>query len=521
MRKVVKFAFTCAFLFTVFLFGKETACAAELKALVPTERAVYQRNDKNKADMLVRAEYEEGKKVVASLWTEDGTELSEEIVLTATDSDHALYEGTIPNVPAGGWYRLGIQAVDPGTGQEESQIMVEKIGVGEVFITGGQSNSCSFGATKTVAEEDRISAFDPKNDVWQHCEDPQPCISGFGNGNGNGSPWPSAGDELYAQLQVPIGFITTGFGGSTVSELLNPHYDAIKDAIETLKPYGYRSFLYHQGEHDASGGTKRDEYAALLTELIQKTRTDAGYDLFWMVANAAYTPYTSETAEKEVLEGQKMVCDEKTIFLGPYTDDMTKGCRASDNLHFNETGLKEHGRRWAEAIVQKMIPDYASLPTEPPATATPTTVPSLDPTESQTPSGTTSPTAAAAPTLTPAPVPSASPGPETTADPKEKKETTSSSYKGKSFKNGIIQYKITSDSKSSRKVTVTSINGKNKKSITIPKKVKYKKKDYRIRSIKKSVWKKLKKLRKVKVPSSIYKTCKKQLKGKKVTIKKY
>ncbi len=516
MKKTLRAAFTCAFLFTVFLLGRETVFAAELKALVPTERAVYQRNDRNKADMLVRAEYEAGKKVVATLWTEDDRKLTEEIVLTAA-TDNALYEGTIPDVPAGGWYRLNIQAMDPGTGQEESRITVEKVGVGEVFITGGQSNSCSFGAAATIAQEDRVSAFDSKNDVWQHCEDPQPCISGFGNGNGNGSPWPSAGDELYTQLQVPIGFITTGFGGSTVSELLNKHYDAIKDAIETLKPYGYRSFLYHQGEHDASGGTKRDEYAALLTELIQKTRTDAGCDMFWMVANAAYTPYTSLAAETEVLEGQKMVCDEETIFLGPCTDDMTNGYRASDNLHFNETGLKEHGHRWAEAIVQKMIPDYASLPTEPPIVNTPTPDPSVP----QNPTGTTAPTAAVSPTLTPAPVSSSSPGPETTADPGKKKETAAPSYKGKSFKNGIFRYKITSDSKSSRKVTVTGINGKNKKSITIPKKVKYKKKDYRISSVKKSVWKNLKKLRKVKVPSKIYKTCRKQLKGKKITIKKY
>ncbi len=516
MKKVFKFTFICAFLFTVFLWGRETVFAAELEALIPTERAVYQRNDRNKTDMLVRAEYEAGKEVVATLCTENDQKLAEEITLTATASDNAVYEGTIPDVPAGGWYRLNIQAADPGTGQEESRITVEKVGVGEVFITGGQSNSCSFGAAETKAQEDRVSAFDSQSDVWQHCEDPQPCISGFGNGNGNGSPWPSAGDELYARLQVPIGFITTGFGGSTVSELLNKHYDAIKDAIDTLKPYGYRSFLYHQGEHDASGGTKRDEYAALLTELIQKTRTDAGYDMFWMVANAAYTPYTSLTAETEVLEGQKIVCDEETIFLGPCTDDMTIGYRASDNLHFNETGLKEHGQRWAEAIVQKMIPDYASLPTDPPTANTPTPDPSM----SQNPAGTTVPAAAATPALTPAPVTSSSPDPKATADP-EKKKTASPSYKGKSFKNGIFRYKITSDSKGSRKVTVTGINGKNKKFITVPKKVKYKKKSYQVGSVKKNVWKNLKKLRKVKVPSGIYKTCRKQLKGKKITIKKY
>ena len=42
------------FLFGISLLGSGCAEAAELNVLVPTERAVYQRNEKNQADMLVR-----------------------------------------------------------------------------------------------------------------------------------------------------------------------------------------------------------------------------------------------------------------------------------------------------------------------------------------------------------------------------------------------------------------------------------------------------------------------------------
>ena len=136
------------------------------------------------------------------------------------------------------------------------------------------------------------------------------------------------------------------------------------DAIETLRPYGYRAILLHQGEGDSGIGTKQKDYAEALMKLIQQTRTDAGYDLIWMVANAAYNPWTSTAANNEILNAQKEVCDEETIFLGPLTDDMDKDSgyrRKQDNLHFNEEGLKEHGRRWAESITAKLIPDYSKL----------------------------------------------------------------------------------------------------------------------------------------------------------------
>lgn len=68
---------------------------------------------------------------------------------------------------------------------------------------------------------------------------------------------------------------------------------------------------------------------------------------------------------------------------------------------------------------------------------------------------------------------------------------------------------------------IVAINGKTKKSITIPKKVKYKGSSYQVSAIEKKALGKLKKLRKLKAPSKIYKTCKAALKRKKVVVKKY
>lgn len=76
---------------------------AGLSVLVPTERAVYQRNEKNKADLLIRVRYEADKHVTAALFDADGTVCSETVSLSAAEDDAAVYEGTIPNSqPAAG-----------------------------------------------------------------------------------------------------------------------------------------------------------------------------------------------------------------------------------------------------------------------------------------------------------------------------------------------------------------------------------------------------------------------------------
>lgn len=518
MKKIMTLIMSAMFFLGLSIVEGSCAQAAQLDVIVPTERAVYQRNENNQADLLIQVKYEGGKEISATLYNNEDEPLCGTITLNASDedSDLVMYEATIPDVPAGGWYKISFSAKD-SAGTEEATAVVDKIGVGEVFITAGQSNSCSFGETKTQAQEDMVSAFDPEKDVWVHCEDPQPCISGYAKGNGEGSPWPSAGDELYARLQVPIGFVTTGFGGSTIAELVDKHYAPIQDAIETLRPYGYRAILLHQGEGDSGNKTSTEDYAKSLTELIAKTREDAGYDLIWLIANAAYTPYTSLEDNNKILEAQKQVCDEETIFLGPLTDDMDKDSgyrRKKDNLHFNEEGLKEHGRRWAEFIEAKLIPDYTPQPSaSPEPTATPPVQQKPDPTAPPASNPTQTPAQTAAPTSAPAVQPTAAPSTE--------KKTASN--KGKVFNKGVFRYKVTADTKGKKQVTIIATTAKNKKSIRIAASVKYKGTTYKVSAIDKkaiTALKKKNKLKKAAVPSSLKKTFRSQLKGVKLTIVK-
>lgn len=350
LKKIMKWSVITMAMMAGICFAPQSGKAAEkLEVKIPTERAIYQRDNNNYANVKVSIEYSGTGEVSAKLYDGD-KELGKTAVLTKGEGN--TYEGSIANVPGGGWYTLIVNA-----GSESKT--VEKVGVGEVFITGGQSNSCNFGGEKTTAQSDLVSAYNPNTNTWQHCEDSQPSESGFNTGNGGGSAWPSMGDALTQKTGVPVGFVSTGVGSAKIEELRTKHYFAIKNAINDLKPYGYHAFLLHQGEADTDG-TNREKYLTSLQQLIAQTREDAGYNLNWCIAQVSYawSNYNNTKKMESMKETQRAACNDETIFVGPTTDDLQGEYRHTDNLHLSKLGLIEHGKRWADVVYNKMITAY-------------------------------------------------------------------------------------------------------------------------------------------------------------------
>jgi len=214
-------------------------------------------------------------------------------------------------IPAGGWHSLEVR--DSRTPDHRSQVV--QFGVGEVFVVAGQSNSGNYGEIKQSTKTGLVSAFDFDNNKWQLAIDPQPGAGGRG-----GSIMPLLGDALSKKLNLPIGIIAYGQGGTSVREWLpqgsrfpNPptvenKVRKINDGeweslgkiypgfIERMKVFGkngFRAVLWHQGESDAN---QKDPtrtlsgplYEKYLTQLILKTRKDLEWDVPWFVAQATY-----------------------------------------------------------------------------------------------------------------------------------------------------------------------------------------------------------------------------------------
>ncbi len=275
-------------------------------------------------------------------------------------------EGTFSGelmVDAGGWYKVDLRSTDSSKAQHT--VSVERVGVGLVFVTSGQSNSVCSGSQPMKAD-DRVSTFNGSE--WRQGSDPQ---LGFTNDlRAGGSPWPVMATTLSKLYDVPVAVTLCGYGGQPVRmwQVDGDHYVAIKQAMSHVGKNGCAAILWHQGESDSIEATPATKYADMLSKMIDTSRADAGWKVPWVIAKASYIGVLDgqegEMAKRNpVIAGQEAVCDGKSTFIGPTTDDMTgPRYRREDKAHFNVRGLNLHGQRWADSLTKifdKLHPKWA------------------------------------------------------------------------------------------------------------------------------------------------------------------
>ena len=289
------------------------------------------------------------------------------------DARVAGFRGTL-SVPAGGWYQVEVRALRKGS--RVGTALVEHVGIGEVFVIAGQSNSANHGEEKQTNTTGMVTAFTGTR--WQLANDPQPGATGDG-----GSFLPAFGDALNVRLKVPIGLVATGVGATSVREWLprgfriaNPPtltghivttgpgqwesdgtiFASFKARLQALGPGGFHAVLWHQGESDANQREAERTlsgrlYREYMQQLIRESRQAIGWDVFWFVAVASYhTP--DAAASNDIRSAQRSLWHQGRVLPGPDTDALTGDRRDHDGkgVHFSGKGLREHGRLWAELV---------------------------------------------------------------------------------------------------------------------------------------------------------------------------
>ncbi len=281
------------------------------------------------------------------------------------------------SAPAGGWYRLEVRAfhanADPTAA---AQATVEHVGVGELFVIAGQSNSANHGEEKLKPESGKVVTF--TGTEWVPSHDPQPGASG-----GGGSFIPPFGDALAARFQVPVGILAIGVGATSVREWLprgtrfpNPPtltgnvtqlapteweskgtlFDRFTQRTAALGPQGFRAVLWHQGESDANQkDTTRtlsgELYRQHMELLIHESSRAMGWNPPWFVALVSYhTP--DDAGSPDIRAAQKALWTSGVALEGPDSDALTGDLRdgGGQGVHFSGKGLREHGARWAEKV---------------------------------------------------------------------------------------------------------------------------------------------------------------------------
>ncbi len=349
-----------------------------LTLLAPLDYQVVQRSSKTKGKLTVSGRLDPASAITSVLGARfvTGDKPGPWQKLTPTFKD-AEFQATM-DAPAGGWYRLEVRAVAPDKTLMDAA--VEHVGVGEVFVVAGQSNSANHGEEKQSSKTGKVTTFDGKR--WRISNDPQAGASGDG-----GSFLPPFGDAMAQRLNVPIGLIACGIGATSVREWLpegskfpNPPtieanvnklpsgewkskgaaYPSFVARMKQLGPNGFRAVLWHQGESDANQADATRTltgklYRQYLEQLIVESRREIGWNAPWMVAQVSYHGPGDE-GSPDIRAAQASLWKAGIALEGPDSDALKGSLRDSGGkgVHFSGPGLRELAARWVAKLAPKL-----------------------------------------------------------------------------------------------------------------------------------------------------------------------
>ncbi|MBO4548881.1 MAG: hypothetical protein J5758_06665 [Abditibacteriota bacterium] len=318
--------------------------AEEFDLASPCDWQVFQRRDRLSGPVLFSGRAPAGCDSIRYRIT--GTDLRGKKVDTSRKTlqvRNGYFSETV-TCPAGGWYRVETEAL--AKGRPVAGKVIERVGVGEVFVGAGQSNSTNWGQFFAEQESGMVSATDGVR--WMKAEGPMP---GVHEGSSGGSYYPSLGDLIYREFNVPVGIASAGHGGSAIVHW-RPEWMLYKHFIGRVRDLGrdgFRAVLWHQGEADY--GREFDGALSDMINMIRTSREDAGWYVPWFVAQVSYN--NEEAAAGPIRNVHKALWDLGVALEGPDTDTLTGKMRDYDGkgVHLSPEGLREHARLWAEKLI--------------------------------------------------------------------------------------------------------------------------------------------------------------------------
>ncbi len=342
---------------------------AQLNLSQPANRTVLQRDKNNTATVYIRGTYDKQVDRV-------------EVQFRAINGGNTSGWITIQNNPqggsfagqvdwTGGWYEMEVKGWRGD--QFVGSTTLPRLGIGEVFMIAGQSNSqgyLNYGGPG--AGDDRVNCINYYN-TSSASELPQPAFEHLDANSyiaprGNSSwAYGRLGDILAGRLGVPILFYNMGWYGSAMrnwrESISGPSFSVYNGEpyLPAGQPYanmrlalrhyvpitGVRAVLWHQGESDNFANTAGSSYKNDLKAVINQSRGEAGFDLSWVVARASYD--NQRGSDFTVTNAQSAtVAETPNTFYGPESDKIQ--IPRIDGVHFQNDGLWRLGEAWANAL---------------------------------------------------------------------------------------------------------------------------------------------------------------------------
>jgi Domain of unknown function (DUF303). len=285
---------------------------------------------------------------------------------SAEHSGDADWQITIKDIPAGGLYRIET-CLDPKnnifTEWAIRGDMIHHIGIGDVFVIAGQSNSVGYGKDP-VYDPPEIGVHLLKNSgKWDLASHPMNESTGIiheenrEGANPGHSPYLSFARQLKRELAYPVGLIQTSLGGTPLSAW-NPGEDGIlyRNMINIISSQGkkIKGVLWYQGCSDAAAGlcdTYMDRFQNMVTHL-RKDLGDESLPILTVQLNRCVAP-ADETADRcwgRIREAQRQAARQiPNVFIIPATDSTL-----SDASHNSSASNMVLGERLARVALKNI-----------------------------------------------------------------------------------------------------------------------------------------------------------------------
>ncbi len=341
---------------------------SQIKIVSPTPRAVYQRELTGQREITISGTFDVpvDKIEVRAVPVIIGQGIEspwQDLYLNRPAPKGGVFSGGIKLY--GGWYTVEVRASKGGNivGRD----VLERLGVGEVFIISGQSNAQGLKSNPGPGAKDERVVYISNyvNDTKDLLTDPP--RGGFSKlsdtlkflGPRGQTPWcwGILGDLLVEKLKLPVLFINTAWEGTAIEnwekssigvDTYNYYggfkyppempYANLRIATKTYaNQYGLRAILWMQGETDALYKTPSSTYRESLQNVITKLGSDVTKRVTWVITRTSRTSDASgnnPVVSPSIIAAQNAVLDTpfNATFPGPETDNLYPN--RGDGTHF-------------------------------------------------------------------------------------------------------------------------------------------------------------------------------------------
>lgn len=278
----------------------------------------------------------------------------------APDGDRAQLD--LVGIPVGGNYDVHVRLLD-ASGALVSQVGVNDIAVGDVYVCAGQSNMSGYsgsllGATEPIPEVHRYGNDGRWDQAVEAVDDGTDQLDAVSREFPLHSLMLPFARRLYDATGIPVALVPTSLGGTNLfaqwqRNATDPDWRATlygsmlhraRVATGGAPPAG---FLWFQGESDALSARTTAQYTADLQQLIEQVRTDlTAPDLPAVVAQLG--TYSSAPLDLwlGIQEAQRQVALQDAAVALVTTNDAPR----SDAIHFSVSGYQTIGARFGDAM---------------------------------------------------------------------------------------------------------------------------------------------------------------------------